>query len=145
MTRTLLALTALLAVVVTARAESPPAASLGDKTFVAWVTLADLQQRGTGIITLENLPGQFDSMVLGEIVPQKWMAGSDFFRRTQKGQADLASETADSSTLVHRHRSSGSRGDPVAAMASSIRALHDGQLTGDVRSKVGRPARTAAL
>ncbi len=55
---------------------------LGDKTLVAWVYPADVTQRGGSAVTL--MEGEdFDAIVLGERVQGRWMAGSDFFRRTQ--------------------------------------------------------------
>ncbi|NQT81671.1 GH32 C-terminal domain-containing protein [bacterium] len=71
-----------------------------DKTLVAWVYPANLIQRGGSVLTLENPGGEFDAIVFGEIQPAKWMAGSDFFRRTQKRQDRYPSETADADTLV---------------------------------------------
>ncbi|RPI83589.1 MAG: DUF1549 domain-containing protein, partial [Planctomycetaceae bacterium] len=55
-----------------------------EKTLEAWVSLANLEQRGGGVIGLDTPEGQFfDSIVFGEITPAHWMAGSDFFRRSQ--------------------------------------------------------------
>ncbi|RMG38011.1 MAG: hypothetical protein D6725_08055 [Planctomycetota bacterium] len=76
------------------------AAPLRDKTLVAWVTLANLQQRGGSVLTIEKPGGVFDAIVFGEIEPGKWMAGSNFFRRTQRDQKRLPAETADDRTLV---------------------------------------------
>ncbi len=71
-----------------------------DKTLVAWVTPANLTQRGGSVLTIEKSGGVFDGIVLGEIAPAKWMPGSDGFRRTVRDQANLPAETADSHTLV---------------------------------------------
>jgi hypothetical protein len=59
---------------------------IGDKTMVAWVTLSDRAQRGGSLITLQE-DERFDAVVYGERVPERWMAGSDFFRRTQDENA----------------------------------------------------------
>lgn len=67
---------------------------LKDKTLVSWVSPADLDQRGAGVLTVEGAAGQFDSLVLGECAPRRWMAGSDNLRRTQRGQQQNAAETA---------------------------------------------------
>lgn len=70
---------------------------LSDKTLIAWVSAADLDQRGGGVLTVEGVgeqTGQFDSVVLGEIAPRRWMAGSDNLRRTQGDQSKIAEETA---------------------------------------------------
>jgi hypothetical protein len=80
-------------------AASPP--DLSDKTFVAWVTVDDLSQRGGGVVTA--MEGEdFDSIVFGEAVPNRWMAGSDYFRRTQpeNEQKGNSAETADGTTQV---------------------------------------------
>jgi uncharacterized small protein (DUF1192 family) len=75
-------------------AQTPPLArQLKEKTLEAWVQLDDHQQRGGGVISVENLQGEvFDSIVFGEQQPREWRAGSDFFRRTQSfgGPAERA-------------------------------------------------------
>jgi hypothetical protein len=78
-----------------------PPLGLNDKTLVAWVYLADTAQRGGSALTL--MEGEdFDALVFGERVPGRWMAGSDFFRRTQGEQEQQANpaETANADTLV---------------------------------------------
>ena len=78
-----------------------PPLRLADKTLVAWVYLADTAQRGGSALTL--MEGEdFDSLVFGERMPGRWMAGSDFFRRTQSEaeQQANAAEAADANTLV---------------------------------------------
>ncbi|MEE3372685.1 MAG: DUF1553 domain-containing protein [Planctomycetota bacterium] len=71
-----------------------------EKTLEAWVALANLQQRGGGVIGLDTPGGQFfDSIVFGELNPQHWMAGSDFYRRSQDPGG--AEETAQASELIH--------------------------------------------
>lgn len=82
-------------------AASPSFGSLTDKTLVAWVYLSNLTQRGGGVLTL--MEGEdFDALVFGERVSGRWMAGSEFFRRTQDeaGQQTNPQETAGSNTLV---------------------------------------------
>ncbi len=76
------------------------AGKLRDKTLVAWVYLANTAQRGGSVLTLIDKAEHFDAIVFGEIAPGKWMAGSDFFRRTQKDQSAWPAETADARTLV---------------------------------------------
>ncbi len=79
-------------------AEAPP---LRDKTLVAWVAPANLEQRGGGVLTVQTPGGSsFDSLVFGEISPGRWMAGSEGFGRTQRDQASVPVETADARTLV---------------------------------------------
>ena len=70
-----------------------------DKTLVAWVTLANLTQRGGSALTIEDGKDHFDGIVFGEIAPGKWMAGSDFYARTTQNQSDTPTETA-TNTLI---------------------------------------------
>jgi hypothetical protein len=54
------------------------------KTLEAWVKLNGLTQRGGGVITVQTpTGGEFDAVVFGEQEPARWMAGSEFFRRTK--------------------------------------------------------------
>ncbi len=71
-----------------------------DKTLVAWVSLADTEQRGGSALTLIDTAERFDAIVFGEIAPGRWMAGSDFFNRTHRDQAAFPVETADSTCLI---------------------------------------------
>lgn len=74
--------------------------TLLDKTLVAWVRPANTTQRGGSLLTLIDRAERFDAVVFGEIAAGKWMAGSDFFRRTRRDQASCPVETADPETLV---------------------------------------------
>jgi hypothetical protein len=74
--------------------------ALQDKTLVAWVSSANLTQRGGSVLTIEKPGGVFDGIVLGELAPAKWMAGSEMFHRTKQVQQDFPTETASPSTLV---------------------------------------------
>lgn len=66
------------------------------KTLEAWVQLANLEQRGGGVITLQDLQGNvFDSIVFGEQQPGRWLAGSNFFRRTRDLQGPEEREAVD--------------------------------------------------
>ncbi len=96
----LLILLAGVVITVAAPASVTGAETLRDKTLVAWVAPANLTQRGGSVLTLEKPGGIFDAIVLGELAPGKWMAGSDMFKRTQKEQENFPAETADSHTLV---------------------------------------------
>ena len=63
---------------------APIAKMLTDKTLETWVTLDRLEQRGGSAFTIQTLNGvTFDGIVFGERVPNRWMAGSDGFARTQ--------------------------------------------------------------
>ena len=78
----------------------PIGVELRAKTLEAWVQLETTDQRGGGVVTVQNLGGNvFDSIVFGERTPKRWLAGSDFFHRTQGfGGAD---ETVATSEPVH--------------------------------------------
>jgi len=81
-------------------AEGAKMQTLTDKTLVAWVYLANIDQRGGSALTLDNLAGAFDGIVFGEIAPGKWMAGSNYFSRTPKDQSAWPAEAADPQTLI---------------------------------------------
>ena len=68
-----------------AYAVTPPLSqALGAKTLEAWVRLDNLEQSGSGVISLQTPDGRtFDAIVFGEIEPGRWMAGSEGFRRTR--------------------------------------------------------------
>ncbi len=81
----------------------PAIPEIKDKTLVAWVYLANREQRGGSALTLNlgRTPGDvFDGIVFGERRPGVWMSGSDSFRRTPADQADYPEETAGPETLV---------------------------------------------
>jgi beta-fructofuranosidase len=71
----------------------------GDKSLVAWVSPANLNQQGGSVLTVQS-GDRFDAIVFGERARGKWMAGSDFFRRTQGDQNANAVETAEPDALV---------------------------------------------
>jgi sucrose-6-phosphate hydrolase SacC (GH32 family) len=83
-----------------ALAAPPEPFPLRDKTLVAWAAPANLTQRGGSILTIDDQASHFDGIVFGELAPGKWMAGSDFFRRTQRDQSTWPAETAGPTTLV---------------------------------------------
>jgi len=59
----LVVLVALGAVLGSNKAAGASAAVIGDKTLVAWVSLADLTQRGGSVLTIEKPGGVFDAVV----------------------------------------------------------------------------------
>jgi len=64
------------------------AKTINEKTLAAWVQVDGAEQRGGGIISLQTLEGGlFDAIVYAENEPKRWMAGSNFFRRTQPFKA----------------------------------------------------------
>jgi beta-fructofuranosidase len=83
-----------------APASAPTLPNITDKTLVAWVAPANLTQRGGSVLTLDDQQSHFDAIVFGELAPARWMAGSDFYRRTKKEQGDCPAETAGPQTVV---------------------------------------------
>ena len=79
---------------------SPLASTLREKTLEAWVQLENLDQRGGGVITVQDLRGDaFDSIVFAEKEARCWVPGSDFFRRSELLGGPAESEAA--SRAVH--------------------------------------------
>jgi ssDNA-binding Zn-finger/Zn-ribbon topoisomerase 1 len=63
---------------------APLPKTLHEKTLEAWVQLADLDQRGGGVVTVQTKNGGiFDSIVFGEKDPRCWISGSNNFKRTE--------------------------------------------------------------
>lgn len=57
---------------------------ISEKTLEAWVKLDNLNQRAGGVITLQTPNGSiFDSIVYAEQEGNRWMSGSNGFRRTK--------------------------------------------------------------
>lgn len=70
---------------------APLRQTLKEKTLEAWVQLDNLDQRGGGVMTIQSRDGAlFDSIVFAEQAQRQWLAGSNFFQRTQpfNGPAD---------------------------------------------------------
>ena len=66
------------------------------KTLVAWVSLNDVtnSSRGSALTIENNANGDvFDAIVYGEAAPERWMAGSNGFVRTQNPQEYGTEET----------------------------------------------------
>lgn len=79
---------------------APLPVALREKTLEAWVTLADLDQRGGGVLTVQTPDSAvFDSIVFGEREPGHWIAGSDYFNRTE--DTGGIRETAHPDELIH--------------------------------------------
>jgi hypothetical protein len=81
-------------------ATGPLPFDLQEKTLEAWLEIDNLSQRGGGVVSVETLGGDvFDAIVFAEREPQRWMAGSNSFSRTQAfGGTD---ETARDPEMVH--------------------------------------------
>jgi cytochrome c553 len=73
---------------------------LKEKTLEAWVTLSNLTQGGGAAISVQTTDGNvFDAVVYGELVPRRWISGSDGFRRSMSlGNSD---ETQADREVVH--------------------------------------------
>jgi cytochrome c553 len=71
------------------RSEPLPVA-VTEKTFEAWVSLDTLEQRGGGVVSLERIGTHgFDSLVFAEKEVGRWVAGSDFFKRSENSGGPL--------------------------------------------------------
>ena len=77
-----------------------PQTHLKEKTLIAWVSLDNLSQRGGSAITIDGGDGVFDGIVYGEIQSSRWMAGSNYFSRTQRTQTNYPIENANPSEYV---------------------------------------------
>jgi hypothetical protein len=76
-------------------ASTPPIAkATRARTLVATVKLSDITQRGGAAISLQTPDGAtFDAIVFGEREPGRWIAGSNFFVRTQDFGGPAETET----------------------------------------------------
>jgi beta-fructofuranosidase len=72
---------------------------IGDKTLLAWVQLANLDQRAGSVLTLQDLR-EFDGIVFAEVRPRTWMPGSHLFHRTDIHQESWPEETAKPDQVV---------------------------------------------
>jgi hypothetical protein len=71
----------------------PLKADLKAKTLEAWVSLANLKQRGGGVMSVQTIGGgAFDAIVFGEIDEGQWMAGSENFVRTRSFRGPVETE-----------------------------------------------------
>ncbi|MAB61032.1 MAG: hypothetical protein CMO46_10930 [Verrucomicrobiales bacterium] len=63
---------------------SPIQSDIKAKTLESWVKLNNLNQRGGAAMSLQSNDGKaFDAIVFGEREPNRWMAGSEGYSRTQ--------------------------------------------------------------
>ncbi|MGB8170769.1 MAG: DUF1553 domain-containing protein [Chthoniobacteraceae bacterium] len=70
------------------------------KTLEAWVSPSTLDQKGGGVISIESTgPHGFDAIVFAEKDPRQWVAGSNFFKRSERLNAP--EETAKPGEFVH--------------------------------------------
>lgn len=72
---------------------------ISEKTFVTQVLMKDIDQRGSGVVTIQSLNGAaFDSLVFAELKPKTWMNGSEYFTRTK---GDEGQEEKDTTLPIH--------------------------------------------
>ncbi len=96
--------------------------TITEKTLMVWTTLDDLNSpRGGSALTLQNDANgnTFDAIVYAERVPQQWMAGSDFFRRTPANNGGALETSLEEVMLAI-----------VYGADNSITLYRDGQLYG---------------
>lgn len=74
--------------------------TLQEKTLIVWASPANLNQRSGSALTIDDGAGGFDAIVLGELEPKKWMAGSNFYHRTHSDQSGTDVETAERNKFV---------------------------------------------
>jgi hypothetical protein len=83
-------------------ATAPFERDLTAKTLEIWLTLETLSQSGGGAITVQKMEGDpFDSIVFGERVPQRWMAGSEGYARYQSFDGPEETKEALGEGVVH--------------------------------------------
>ena len=70
-----------------------------DKTLVSWVILEDTSVQAGSILTLQN-DSEFDGIVFGELMENKWMAGSDNWKRSEKNQKKYPDKNSEAGSLV---------------------------------------------
>lgn len=59
--------------------------TLAEKTLEVWLQLDNLTQRGGGALSLQSKNGNvFDAIVFAERDPAEWLAGSNYFERTER-------------------------------------------------------------
>jgi len=79
----------------------PLAKELREKTLEVWLRLDRLDQRGGGIMSVQSLDGKvFDAVVFGEREPGRWLAGSNFFERTQPFGGQVESQADKESICI---------------------------------------------
>ena len=74
--------------------------TLVDKTLLAWVAPATLEQGGGSVLTIDNGDGSFDGIVFGELEAKRWMPGSNGYSRTEKDQKLWPAEGASGKQFV---------------------------------------------
>jgi hypothetical protein len=74
--------------------------TIAERTYEVWLTTNNLTQHGGGIVGLEQIATHaFDSLVYGEKMARKWLAGSNNHRRSE--QTDGIEENVGPGEKVH--------------------------------------------
>jgi len=98
---------------------------ISEKTMVSWCYIDDLNVLAGSVLTIDQIGAdQFDAMVFGERQPQKWMAGSSNFTRTQDAAPGFQeTKTGILIYLAYSYQKDGA--------TNHVRLYHDGELFGD--------------
>lgn len=68
--------------------------TIADKTLVAWLSLDDLDIQSGAALSMKGIcAGEMDAIVYGELESHRWMAGSDYFKRTSPPSPGYAETT----------------------------------------------------
>ena len=70
-----------------------------DKTLISWVKISNKHARAGSIITIQD-GEKFDGIIFAERAAGRWMAGSEYFSRTEKNQNGNPVEKANRNALV---------------------------------------------
>ena len=97
---------------------------ISEKTLVSWCYIDNLNVLAGSVLTIDQINAdQFDAMVFGERQPQKWMAGSSNFTRTQDPVPGF--EETETGILIYLAYSYENDG------GNHVRLYRDGELFGD--------------
>jgi hypothetical protein len=99
--------------------------SISEKTMISWCYIDNLTVLAGSVLTLDQIAAdQFDAMVFGERQPQKWMAGSSNFTRTQDAAPGFQeTKTGILIYLAYSYQKDGA--------TNRVRLYRDGELFGD--------------
>ena len=101
-----LALAVMLGLVPASVAQTAQKLAIKDMTLVSWVSVDDLNCRGGSAMTIGGADSGFDGLIFAEKFPNKWLAGSEGWRRsvdsTHTKAADAALNQLIQIALVHR-------------------------------------------
>ena len=79
---------------------APLPVEITERTFEAWLSTTNLEQRGGGVVGIEQIATHaFDSVVYAEKQNRKWLSGSNNHKRTE--QTDGPEESAGTGERIH--------------------------------------------